>query len=64
MRNKYGGQCYRCGKRVAPGEGHFERFGRHHRKKYPNAPRSIKWLTQHAECSVEYRGTNKSIWEK
>ena len=25
MRNKYGGNCYRCGLWVEPGTGHFER---------------------------------------
>jgi hypothetical protein len=25
MRNKHGGACYRCGRWVAPGTGHFER---------------------------------------
>jgi ribosome-binding protein aMBF1 (putative translation factor) len=25
MRNKYAGNCFRCGKRVWPGEGHFQR---------------------------------------
>lgn len=42
MRNKYGGVCYRCGKYVKPGEGHFERkFGR--------------WRVQHASCAIEHR---------
>ena len=44
MRNKYPGICYRCGKRVEIGEGHFERyFG--------------TWRTQHADCAIEHRGT-------
>ena len=25
MRNQYPGQCYKCGKRVEPDEGYFER---------------------------------------
>lgn len=44
MRNKYPGTCYRCGKHVAPGEGHFERF-------------NGGWRTQHATCAIEHRGT-------
>ena len=44
MRNRYGGDCYRCGKWCAPGEGHFERFlGR--------------FRVQHATCAIENRGT-------
>lgn len=45
MRNKYPGICYRCGKRVEVGEGHFERVpGR-------------GWRVQHADCAIKYRGT-------
>lgn len=44
MRNKYPGTCYRCGKRVEAGDGHFERFGG-------------GWRTQHATCAIEFRGT-------
>lgn len=45
MRNKYGGDCYRCGKWCAPGAGHFERVpGR-------------GWRVQHADCAIEHRGT-------
>jgi len=28
MRNKYKGICYKCGKEVAVGAGHFERDGK------------------------------------
>lgn len=28
MRNKYKGVCYKCGKTVDVGEGHFERNGK------------------------------------
>jgi hypothetical protein len=28
MRNKFGGNCYRCGRWVTPGTGHFERHGK------------------------------------
>lgn len=43
MRNRYGGNCYRCGDWVEPGSGHFERRG-------------LKWLVQHAGCAIAYRG--------
>ena len=44
MRNKFAGDCYRCGHRVEPGTGHFERNnGRwrvwHH--DYVNAPDAV-----------------------
>lgn len=44
MRNKFPGTCYRCGLRVEPGEGHFERF-------------NGGWRTQHAQCAIDNRGT-------
>lgn len=43
MRNRFPGICYRCGKQVGAGEGHFERF-------------RGAWRTQHAECAIEFRG--------
>ena len=46
MRNKYAGTCYRCGKVVEPGGGHFERH-------------NGGWRTQHANCAIVYRGTDK-----
>lgn len=46
MRNKYAGVCYRCGKVVAKGEGHFERY-------------QFGWRTQHADCAIKFRGTDK-----
>ena len=45
MRNTHPGTCYRCGKGVREGEGHFERHGR-------------SWRTQHADCAIKYRGTS------
>lgn len=42
MRNKYPGICYRCGKFVETGAGHFERYQGH-------------WRTQHANCTIEAR---------
>lgn len=47
MRNKFPGACYRCGKMVAKGEGHFE--------KIRGANRGNQWRTQHAECCIKYR---------
>jgi hypothetical protein len=47
MRNKYPGICFRCGKRVEPRQGHFERA-------WGGADR---WRVQHAECAIKYRGT-------
>ncbi len=44
MRNRYPGICYRCGERVEPNAGHFERH-------------AGGWRTQHAECAIAYRGT-------
>lgn len=44
MRNQYPGPCYRCGETVAPGDGHFERFGH-------------SWRVQHATCAIRFRGT-------
>lgn len=45
MRNRYGGVCYRCGKWVAPGGGHFER-------------QKGEWLVQHADCAIAERGSD------
>lgn len=42
MRNRYPGTCYRCGKRVEAGKGHFERYRGH-------------WRVIHAECVFEQR---------
>lgn len=42
MRNKFPGTCYRCGKRVEVGMGHFERYNR-------------GWRTQHAICAINAR---------
>lgn len=50
MRNKYPGICYRCGKRVEVGKGHFERY-------------RGRWRLQHADCAIVYRGTDYSVEE-
>ena len=47
MRNKHPGKCYRCGNIVAPGEGHFERWGG-------------GWRVQHDACAIVYRGTQQN----
>ena len=46
MRNQYPGTCYRCGRYVNKGEGHFELI-RH--------PSFKKWQIHCAECAI----TNK-----
>lgn len=43
MRNKFGGECYRCGGYCEPGAGHFERL-------------AGAWRVQHAACAIEFRG--------
>lgn len=48
MRNKYPGPCYRCGKIVAKGEGHFEKI-------------PLGWRVQHHSCAVLYRGTKHTV---
>jgi hypothetical protein len=51
MRNKYPGICYRCGKRVEKGEGHFERH-------------QGSWRTQHAECAIKARKDKLESYKK
>ena len=52
MRNTYAGICYRCGGRVEPGDGHFEKIIA--AKRRPGDP---KWRLQHADCATRFRGT-------
>lgn len=47
MRNKFPGTCYRCGKTVEAGQGHFEK-----------TPFTKFWRVQHATCAITYRGTD------
>lgn len=47
MRNRYPGICYRCGKVVKKGDGHFE--------KDSNPDNPDKWRTIHAACVFEQR---------
>lgn len=57
MRNSFEGTCYRCGKTCAPGQGHFEKVSRKTRAKWGSRVPG-KWLVQHAECAIRYRGTD------
>lgn len=52
MRNRYPGICYRCGKNVEAGAGHFERLP--HRG----------WRVQHADCAIKFRGQADAITEE
>ena len=47
-RNKYPGICYRCGKLVEKGAGHFERY------KYG-------WRTQHADCCIKVKKQKRKL---
>lgn len=58
MRNQFPGTCYRCGERVEAGEGHFERVGDRQLNKLGESIRGKKWLLQHAQCAIQYRGTD------
>lgn len=59
MRNKHPGTCYRCGKYVAKGEGHFEKVCKDHFRKWPALPPGTQWLVQHALCARKYRYSNQ-----
>lgn len=48
MRNKFSGPCYRCGKEVRIGDGHFQKHG-------------AKWLLQHAYCAIQYRNQRQLL---
>lgn len=50
MRNRFGASCYRCGKYVEPGEGHFEAL--------PKPVNRKRWRVQHAACAILHRGTD------
>lgn len=63
MRNRFGGQCYRCGLYVSPGEGHFERLNQKKRDRL-GIPYQIKWLIQHANCAIKFRGTDTHTCQK
>lgn len=60
-RNKFEGQCIRCGRSVRPGQGHFERVGRIQKAKYGALVDGKSWIVQHASCAIESRGTNKTF---
>mgnify|MGYP000507103303 CR=1 FL=1 len=59
MRNKYKGQCYRCGDTVEIGDGFFERITKIQRAMYRGHLPDSLWLTQHAECSRKYKGKSQ-----
>lgn len=54
MRNRFPGTCYRCGKPVAAGAGHFEKITERNRRPGETGT----WRTQHASCAIEHRGTD------
>lgn len=57
MRNEHPGTCYRCGGYVDRRDGHFERTSQKvHGKRWPGVDLP-KWLLQHSDCAVKYRGT-------
>ena len=58
MRNKFVSYCYRCGSKVEPGAGHFERLGDRQLNKLGEHVRGKKWICQHAECAIKYHGTD------
>lgn len=58
-RNTFNAVCFRCGYMVPAGQGHFEKVGKTQIQKYGlDFVKDKKWLTQHAECAIKYRGTN------
>ena len=62
MRNRHPGACYRCGKQVAAYAGHFERVTSQRLAELGAPRQASRWLTQHAECAIQWRGTNHSRW--
>jgi len=62
VRNQFPGRCFRCGGRVEAGEGHFERvsIARLQALRLPVITKN-RWLTQHADCAITWRGSNHSI---
>lgn len=61
MRNKYPGICYRCGGRVDPGAGFFEKIGPDQRRKWPAIFGT--WHVQHDHCCSLFGGTSRHyIW--
>lgn len=47
MRNKHPGICYRCGKTVEKGKGHFE--------KNHGQFTGGKWRLQHTKCCLDHK---------
>ena len=58
MRNEHPGTCYRCGLPVAVGDGHFEMVSKNQKRRLGDVIGGAKWLTQHASCAIEFRGTD------
>lgn len=60
MRNAYAGKCYRCGQKVRAQKGHFEKSSAVHACKWGVKIQYLgKWLIQHTECAIEWRGTDR-----
>lgn len=51
MPNHYSGTCYRCGREVLGGEGHFERI----RDERRGEQGGRRWRVQHAACALAAR---------
>lgn len=57
-RNAYPGPCYRCGDIVEAGKGFYERV-RDGSKALRAGQPTYSWLTQHAGCTIVFRGTKQ-----
>ena len=63
MRNQHPGTCYRCGERVGPRKGHFERVNPDRMRKMgidEKHWRGKRWVVQHAGCAIAYRRTEQA----
>lgn len=58
VRNRYPGQCYRCGETVYPCEGFFEKISDKQRALFRGYLPNGQWLHQHARCCATYRGSD------
>lgn len=50
MRNKYPGNCVRCGKFVPPGEGYFEKVYRGDPKSPLHHDKRTRWVVRCMDC--------------
>jgi hypothetical protein len=68
VRNKFKGVCYRCGKVVEAGDGHFEKLDRSEHSlavvRQLCLPAGVKWVVQHSSCAIKYRGTTHTYKEE